>query len=86
MNLMKKLSTLLFISFAFILGLTQCKKKVDTIATPSDPGKTVYITVNVGGDKHQVFPNTGAVVYTDGDRCDRQFCQSRKSHRCKRHL
>lgn len=65
---MKKLSTLLIIAFALVLGLTQCKKKVDTIATPSDLGKTVHITVNVGGDKHQVFPNTGAVVYTDGDK------------------
>ena len=65
---MKKLSTLLIIAFALVLGLSQCKKKVDTIATPSDLGKTVHITVNVGGDKHQVFPNTGAVVYTDGDK------------------
>lgn len=64
---MKKLSTLLIIAFALVLGLTQCKKKVDTIATPSDLGKTVYITVNVGGDKHEVFPNTGAVVYTNHD-------------------
>lgn len=65
---MKKLSTLLIIAFALVLGLTQCKKKVDTIATPGNLGKTVHITVNVGGDKHQVFPNTGAVVYTDGDK------------------
>lgn len=65
---MKKLSTLLIIAFALVLGLTQCKKKVDTIATPSDLGKTVHITVNVGGDKHEVFPNTGAVVYTGGDK------------------
>ncbi len=65
---MKKLSTLLIIAFALVLGLSQCKKKVDTIATPSDLGKTVHITVNVGGDKHDVFPNTGAVVYTDGDK------------------
>ena len=65
---MKKLSTLLIIAFALVLGLTQCKKKVDTIATPSDLGKTVYITVNVGdGDRHIVYPGTGAVVYTDGD-------------------
>lgn len=64
---MKKLSTLLIIAFALVLGLTQCKKKVDTIASPSNLGKTVHITVNVGGDKHQVFPNTGAVVYTDHD-------------------
>ena len=66
---MKKLSTLLIIAFALVLGLTQCKKKVDTIATPSDLGKTVHITVNVGdGDRHIVYPGTGAVVYTDGDK------------------
>lgn len=66
---MKKLSTLLIIAFALVLGLTQCKKKVDTIASPSDLGKTVYITVNVGdGDRYNVYPGTGAVVYTDGDK------------------
>lgn len=66
---MKKLSTLLIIAFALVLGLTQCKKKVDTIATPSDLGKTVYITVNVGdGDRHIVYPGTGEVVYTYGDK------------------
>ena len=66
---MKKLSTLLIIAFALVLGLSQCKKKVDTIATPSDLGKTVHITVNVGdGDRHIVYPGTGAVVYTDGDK------------------
>jgi hypothetical protein len=65
---MKKLSTLLIIAFALVLGLSQCKKKnVDTIATPNNLGKTVYITVNVGGDKHTVNPGTGAVVYTDHD-------------------
>ena len=63
---MKKLNTLLLISLVLILGLTQCKKNVETI-TPSNLGKTVHITVNVGGDKHEVFPNTGAVIYTDGD-------------------
>ena len=63
---MKKLTTIIIV-IALFLGMTQCKKKVDTIATPSDLGKTVHITVNVGGDKHQVFPNTGAVVYTDHD-------------------
>lgn len=65
---MKKLSTLLIIAFALVLGLSQCKKKVDTIATPSDLGKTVYITVNVGGDKHIVYPGTGAVVYGNDDK------------------
>ncbi len=65
---MKKLSTLLIITFALVLGLTQCKKKVDTIATPSDLGEAVYITVNVSGDKHIVYPGTGAVVYGNGDK------------------
>lgn len=65
---MKKLTTII-IAIALFLGMTQCKKKVDTIATPSDLGKTVYITVNVGdGDRHIVYPGTGAVVYTDGDK------------------
>ena len=66
---MKRLSTLL-IAFALVLGLTQCKKNVETIATPVNPaGEPVYITLNVGGgDKHEVYPNTGAVVYTDGDK------------------
>ena len=65
---MKKLSTLLIIAFALVLGLTQCKKKVDTI-TPTGPvGEPVYITLNVDGVRHEVFPNTGAVVYTDGDK------------------
>lgn len=65
---MKKLSTLLIIVFALVLGLSQCKKKVDTI-TPTGPvGEPVYITLNVDGGRHQVFPNTGAVVYTDGDK------------------
>ena len=64
---MKKLSTLLIIAFALVLGLTQCKKKVDTIATPNNLGEAVYITVNVSGDKHIVYPGTGAVVYGNGD-------------------
>ena len=65
---MKKLSTLLIIAFALVLGLTQCKKKVDTIATPNNLGEAVYITVNVSGDKHIVYPGTGAVVYGNGDK------------------
>ena len=57
---MKKLSTLLIIAFALVLGLTQCKKKVDTIATPNNLGEAVYITVNVSGDKHIVTSETTA--------------------------
>ena len=65
---MKKLSTLLIMAFALVLGLTQCKKKnVDTIATPNNLGEAVYITVNVGGDKHTVNPGTGEVNFENGD-------------------
>ena len=66
---MKKLSTLLIMAFALVLGLTQCKKKnVDTIATPNNLGEAVYITVNVGGDKHTVNPGTGEVNFENGDK------------------
>lgn len=55
-------------AFALVLGLTQCKKKnVDTIATPNNLGEAVYITVNVGGDKHTVNPGTGEVNFANGD-------------------
>ena len=56
-------------ALAMILGMSQCKKNVKQIATPSDLGEAVYITLYVGGDdgKHIVHPNTGAVEYTDGD-------------------
>lgn len=55
-------------AFALVLGLTQCKKKnVDTIATPNNLGEAVYITVNVGGDKHTVNPGTGEVNFENGD-------------------
>ena len=65
---MKKLS-IIVIAFALALGLTQCKKNVKPIATSSDLGEPVHITLYVGDDdsKHIVHPNTGAVDYTDGD-------------------
>ena len=55
-------------SLALILGLNQCKKKVDTIASGTN-GKWVQITLDVEGigQRHIVYPGTGAVVYTDGD-------------------
>lgn len=63
---MKRLSTLL-IAIALVLGMTQCKKKVETIAT-GNLGEPVYITLNVDGGKHTVYPGTGAVVYKEGDK------------------
>ena len=63
---MKKISTLIM-ALALALGMSQCKKNVETV-TPSPYGKAVYITVNVNGGKHQVVTGTGAVNYTDGDK------------------
>jgi hypothetical protein len=51
-----------------LLGLTQCKKNDVETTTTGDLGKMVHITLNVdGGDRHIVYPGTGAVLYTDGD-------------------
>jgi hypothetical protein len=64
---MKKLSTII-IAMALVLGLGQCKKQ-ETPATTDPEDGLVYITVNVGdnGAKHEVYPNTGAYVFTNGD-------------------
>ena len=64
---MKKLS-IITIAIALVLIMAQCKKNVETIATPVVDGNWVDITVNVGGNsKHDVNTNTGAVTYTSGD-------------------
>ena len=55
-----------FIAMMLVFGMSQCKKKTETIESVGG-GKVVHITVRVGGSKHIVFPNTGAVVYGDGD-------------------
>ena len=65
---MKKTFKLFTLAFALLLGLTQCKKKDVETTTTGDLGKMVHITLNVdGGDRHIVYPGTGAVLYTDGD-------------------
>ena len=67
---MKKLSTFV-IAIALVLGMCQCRKKVAEIApvTPENSGNMVYISVNAGhGDKHIVYPNTGAYVFQNGDK------------------
>lgn len=65
---MKKLNTLFIIAMALVIGLTQCKKNVETIEPTIGPvGEPVYITLNVGCDKHIVYPGTGVVVYAEGD-------------------
>ena len=58
----------LVLALALMLGMTQCKKKDVETTTTGDLGKMVHITLNVGGgDRHIVYPGTGAVLYTDGD-------------------
>ncbi len=68
---MKKLS-IVIISLALVLGLSQCKKKVTEItpaATPEVNGNLVHIRVNAGhGDKHVVYPESGAYVFENGDK------------------
>ena len=67
---MKKLSTII-ISLALVLGLSQCKKKVEQITpvTPEVNGNLVHISVDVnGGSKHIVYPESGAYVFENGDK------------------
>ena len=63
---MKKLGAII-IAMALVLGLSQCKKQ-DPITTPDANDGKVYITVNVNnGAKHEIYPSTGAYVFTNGD-------------------
>ena len=63
---MKRFS-IIILAAALLFGMAQCKKQ-ETPATPNDDGKWVHITMKVGdGDKYNIYPNSGAVVYTDGD-------------------
>ena len=56
-----------FIMMAFVLliGMAQCKKEQ---VTPSENnGVNITLKVDGGSEKLNVFPSTGAVVFTDGD-------------------
>lgn len=64
---MKKLSTFI-IAAALLFGMAQCKKQ-ETPATSNAEYSWVHITMKVnGGEKYNIYPNTGAVVYTDTDK------------------
>ena len=64
---MKRL-TLIIMAGLLMLGLTQCKKE-QTNTNANAEGEWVTITVKVdAGDRHIVYPGTGAVVYSDGDK------------------
>lgn len=64
----KALMLLLVVALAF--GLTQCKKKnIDTITSATPIGKPVYINLYINNVcKHIVYPNTGIVEYSEGDK------------------
>lgn len=55
-------------AMALVLGMAQCKKQ-ETPEAPSQDLQWVTITMKMDeGNKHEVFPSTGAVVYTNGDK------------------
>ena len=58
--------TAMLLALALVLGLTQCKKRVETVAT--NPSEGVHITLTVD-DNSKCFINevTGEVTYTAGD-------------------
>lgn len=53
--------TTLLLAFALILGLTQCKKRVETVV--SDPNNMIHIALNVGNNsRHEIIPNEDGYV------------------------
>lgn len=62
---MKKISFILM-AFALVLGLTQCKKNLDTVSSVAD-GK-VYITYSTADSKTNIT-EAGVVTWTAGDVC-----------------
>ena len=60
-----KKSTALLLAGLTLLGMTSCRKNVETITSADE---TVHITVRVSGDeKAYVNPSTGHVTFCDGD-------------------
>ena len=52
-------------AFVLLIGMAQCKKEQ---VTPSENnGVNITLKVDGGSEKLNVFPSTGAVVFTDGD-------------------
>ena len=63
---MKRVGTII-IAIALVLGLSQCKKRIETISDVASNG--VFITLNVdNGSKYEVITGTGEVNYTVGDK------------------
>ena len=60
---------MMMMAFALLLGMTQCKK--ETTNTNNDNTESLSITLKVdngdNGDRLNVYPSTGAVIFTEGD-------------------
>ena len=53
--------TTLLLAFALILGMTQCKKRVETVV--SDPNNMIHLALNVGNNsRHEIIPNEDGYV------------------------
>ena len=66
-SIMKKISTFIM-ALALVLGLSQCNKQ-ETPATSEAEDDMVYISVKANdGDRDAFYPNTGALVYGNGDK------------------
>lgn len=60
----------ILMAFALLLGMAQCKKEPATPNGDNDGGVRITLKVNDGnnGEKLNVYPATGAVIFTQGDK------------------
>ena len=52
-------------AFALLLGMTQCKK--EQVSSSENNGVNITLKVDGGSEKLNVYPATGAVIFTAGD-------------------
>lgn len=59
----------ILMAFALLLGMAQCKKEPSTPNGDNNGGVRITLKVNDGesGEKLNVYPATGAVIFTQGD-------------------
>ena len=59
----------ILMAFALLLGMAQCKKEPATPNGDNNGGVRITLKVNDGesGEKLNVYPATGAVIFTEGD-------------------
>lgn len=60
----------ILMAFALLLGMAQCKKEPSTPNGDNNGGVRITLKVNDGesGEKLNVYPATGAVIFTQGDK------------------